>query len=515
MPSIDDFMPPAEPEEVAPRKGLPTLPGGFPPTEEQAVIAYAALESNDNLLIDALAGAAKTSTLVLIDLVLPKVPKLCLAFNTRIAKEMSERMSSITKCKTLNSVGHQAWANYLNKRFLQVDDKKTWRLVKEAIEATGNPEEKKFLYSRMSDLMRAVDYGKTAGWVPDGHFPIAKPLMDDMEFFASLEEEPTIAEKELIIDVSLASLHEAHEGLIDFSDQLLCPTVFPASFTQYPLTLVDEAQDMSALNHVMLRKIVGKKRVIAVGDPCQSIYGFRGAHQDSMDLLQQQFSMDRLVLSVSFRCPVEVVKAAQWRAPHMRWPEWAKPGKVSTLALWDVEDIPDFGVILCRNNAPLFSMAIKLLKAGRYPELVGNDLGKGLLKILRGLDKDLSLPQQQVIDTIMEWKEAKLKKARNKDRVHDQVECLLIFARQGKTLGDAIAYCEHILSVAGPIKLMTGHKSKGLEFDDVFILDQALLKDDQQDKNLRYVMQTRAKSTLTYITSEGFAEPATPEPTND
>ena len=34
-----------------------------------------------------------------------------------------------------------------------------------------------------------------------------------------------------------------------------------------------------------------------------------------------------------------------------------------------------------------------------------------------------------------------------------------------KTLGDAIAYLEHLLARDGRIHLMTGHKAKGLEFD--------------------------------------------------
>jgi ATP-dependent exoDNAse (exonuclease V) beta subunit len=53
--------------------------------------------------------------------------------------------------------------------------------------------------------------------------------------------------------------------------------------------------------------------------------------------------------------------------------------------------------------------------------------------------------------------------------------------------------------------MMTGHKSKGLEFHEVFILDRELIRmDRQQDQNLLYVMQTRSKERLTYITSDAF-----------
>jgi ATP-dependent exoDNAse (exonuclease V) beta subunit len=85
-----------------------------------------------------------------------------------------------------------------------------------------------------------------------------------------------------------------------------------------------------------------------------------------------------------------------------------------------------------------------------------------------------------------------------------------IFASAAQDLGGALAYAEHIFNSSGPVKLMTAHKSKGLEFDHVFILDRDLIRTDkhQQEKNLLYVAQSRAKRTLTYITTEGFEDEA-------
>ena len=50
-------------------------------TEEQEVIINAALNTRDNLMLNALAGAAKTSTLQFLAKYLPIQPILCLAFN--------------------------------------------------------------------------------------------------------------------------------------------------------------------------------------------------------------------------------------------------------------------------------------------------------------------------------------------------------------------------------------------------------------------------------------------------
>jgi ATP-dependent exoDNAse (exonuclease V) beta subunit len=80
-----------------------------------------------------------------------------------------------------------------------------------------------------------------------------------------------------------------------------------------------------------------------------------------------------------------------------------------------------------------------------------------------------------------------------------------LFIENETTLGLAIARAEQITKMTGPICLMTGHKSKGLEYDNVFFLDQSLINPDRggpQEDNLRYVICTRSKDTLTYVDSD-------------
>ena len=67
----------------------------FTPTQEQLDIIAAATDTSDNLIISALAGAAKTSTLELIANALPDVNIITLAFNKAIAEEMKSRLPSI------------------------------------------------------------------------------------------------------------------------------------------------------------------------------------------------------------------------------------------------------------------------------------------------------------------------------------------------------------------------------------------------------------------------------------
>ena len=470
------------------------------PTPEQQLIIDAATQTEDNLLVNALAGAAKTSTLVMLSEALkessPKLRILCLAFNKKIATEMQERLPSNCTAMTLNSLGHRVWGDVLGRR-LTIEAGKVGDIIKGIIDRMEDAGEKKEAWDAFSDLIKAVSFGKQCGYIPDGYGRKSKSLMSDDEFQDHYEFRMEDWEWAIVREASWTSLDMAWNGTLDYDDQILMPTLFPAIFPRYPLVLVDEAQDLSALNHATLRKLV-IKRLIAVGDPCQAIYGFRGAHEESMALLRETFDMKELTLSVSFRCPRKVVEHARWRAPRMQYPEWAIEGSISHLDDWTVEDLPPSAAIICRNNAPLFSLAIKLLQRGRYAQLVGNDIGKGLLRVMKKFGPN-SMTRQDLLQAIEDWAEEKKRKAKNKGSITDRAECMKIFAAQGKTLGDAVAYAEHIFASEGPIKLMTGHKSKGLEFDNVFILDRDLIGDEGQERNLRYVMITRTKQTLSYI----------------
>ncbi len=476
----------------------------FKPTEEQEAILAAARDTDDNLLISALAGAAKTSTLVLIAEELKKTQMLCLAFNKRIADEMQERLPGNCDAMTLNSLGHRAWADAIGRR-LVLDRKKNYNILTKHIGRLSK-DDKNEAWELFADTLRALGQGKSSGWVPDGKFPKNKRLMDDAEFFASLEDEPTALQESLLKKSMTDSIGYAFEGQIDFDDQILMPTVFSAVFPRYPLVLIDEAQDLSALNHAMLAKLA-RRRLIAVGDECQAIYGFRGAHEESMSLLSQRFDMKPFILSISFRCPKAVVEAARWRAPHMRYPDWAKDGAVVDLQSWVASELPQSAAIICRNNAPLFSMAIKLLKNNRYPKIVGGDIGKALTKVLKKLG-DNSTRREAALGALDLWVDDKLRTSRSPGKVHDQAACIRIFLEQADDIGGAIAYADHLFTMKGPIQLMTGHKAKGLEFDDVYFLDQDLVRNEGQDINLRYVIITRAMKTLTYIQSTLFVDEA-------
>jgi superfamily I DNA/RNA helicase len=79
-----------------------------------------------------------------------------------------------------------------------------------------------------------------------------------------------------------------------------------------------------------------------------------------------------------------------------------------------------------------------------------------------------------------------------------------VFARHGDSLVSAISWAESLFKQKGTIQLLTGHKSKGLEWDTVYHLDPQLIGGGPQEDNLRYVISTRSKQELYEIHSEAM-----------
>lgn len=100
---------------------------------------------------------------------------------------------------------------------------------------------------------------------------------------------------QLVMDFRSAKL--THD-IIDYSDQIrLAAQAAQASETmramlksQYHVVLLDEYQDTSLSQKVLLQQLFGEGHsVMAVGDPCQAIYGWRGAEITNMENFKTDF----------------------------------------------------------------------------------------------------------------------------------------------------------------------------------------------------------------------------------
>lgn len=456
------------------------------PTDEQVAILDAACNSNDNLMLNALAGCGKTSTLEMIERAIKTKPVLYLVFNTKNAKEAEKKMLSTTTVRTANSMGHRIWAKTLGKN-ITVDPKKCPDILREMIKSVKQREVVNQMWSAYWEVISGVAMAKAVGYIPDGKYTNTPRMIEREEFHRVLDEQPDDLVADLIDAVLGRSIQMAYDGFVDYNDQIYMPAVFGGIFPQFPLVMVDEYQDMNPCNHRLIERLTKKSRLIGVGDPNQSIYGFRGATQNGMQVSQQKYSMRPLDLSVSFRCPQAIVEAARWRVPHFKWSKAG--GHYEVLDQLSAEAIPDSATFLCRNNAPLFRLAMQLLSAGRSVSVAGSDIGPKLIGIMRKLGPE-DYSRQRVLAAIAEWEAERV--AKESKTAKDLADCMRVFAGHGSSLGQAIAYAEHLFKQDGTIRLSTGHKAKGLEWAQVFHLDPWLCREDEQDKNLRYVITTRS-----------------------
>lgn len=487
-------------------------------TDEQQSIVDLSKDTDDNILVNALAGTGKSTTLVLqmiacankIKRIASEATVLSLAFNTRITKDMETKLKEFhedygvpidhIEVRGLNSCGHRTWGTTVSRR-LVVDKKKTANILRQILKDELKGQDLRDAWDCYYEMCDAVAMAKHKGYVPTGKYEHARRLISKEDFYGSLDDKLSPFIQGIVDHALFESIKASYGGLIDFDDQIYMPTLFGGAFPRFPLVVADEFQDFNEVNHAMLEKLA-RDRLFAAGDRWQSIYAFRGAVIGGMDRVRAKFNMSERPLTNTFRCPEAVVNVARFRVPEYKS---RKPGgRYEVLGSLEPRSIPDNAAIICRNNAPLFRTALLLLRAGRSVSVAGSDIGYKLVRIMQKLGDD-DTPRDAVISAINDWTDAKLEKNKDMASIMDMAECMKVFAQQGKTLGQAIGWAESLFAQQGSLTLTTGHKAKGLEWDVVYHLDPFLIKQtDEQDLNLRYVITTRAKQELYEIKGENI-----------
>ncbi|WP_347756731.1 ATP-dependent DNA helicase [Agrococcus sp. ProA11] len=108
-------------------------------------------------------------------------------------------------------------------------------------------------------------------------------------------------------------------GVVQFSDQvrfaldalLAHDGAIEELRDRHRFVLLDEFQDTSVLQLELLGRIFRERPVMAVGDPNQAIYGFRGASAGTLALFQDHFGATaKATLSISWRNDAEILTLA-------------------------------------------------------------------------------------------------------------------------------------------------------------------------------------------------------------
>ena len=123
------------------------------------------------------------------------------------------------------------------------------------------------------------------------------------------------------------------EGIVDFADQMRFtlqlvrnnPDVVVQLRNQYKAVLLDEYQDTSVIQRLILTEIFGQAHpVTAVGDPLQAIYGWRGASVSNIDNFTQHFPRQygepskKYPLTANFRSGQKILNHANQVSKDLR-----------------------------------------------------------------------------------------------------------------------------------------------------------------------------------------------------
>jgi len=319
---------------------------------------WKAYESEGNCVILAGPGSGKTKTLtikmarMLAEDVRPPRGIACITYNNQCARELRRRLADLgvedgkrTAIGTLHSFCLQhivlPYARLAGiavpepLKVAVVDERdKCWAAAVEAIKGVDEPPR--------NWIFRCDVYRRT-------HLDRDKP-----EWYGDYED--------------VAKIIEAYEnalladGLMDFDAMVLTGLrlveqhewVRKALRARFPILVVDEYQDLGHALHriVLCLCFQANVRLVAVGDPDQSIYGFTGAEPALLQDLAKRDGIEPVELQLNYRCGPTIIQASEAALGEARGFE-SGSDEVGTLDIHSrPQGLQDQAVFICDSIIP-------------------------------------------------------------------------------------------------------------------------------------------------------------------
>ena len=490
---------------------------------------------HNNMAIEALAGSGKTSTALMLT-ELTKTSDVYVAFNKSIQMEMKEKLKNPkTKCYTMHGLALSVMRYNLEqaKKEPELNNFKIHKIIDELFEdeykndkKLNTVEYKDYLKDNYITLYNIIRLKNIEVLNIDN----IEWICDELGVFQSTSEFVAHTSNQMldwiekIDNLSLKAFEE--NNTIDFTDMLyITLKKLQNGDWNIPYWLLftniyyDEFQDASLLHQKLIRYFKRSNgRFILIYDKNQAIYGFAGADCRATDNVDRMFfPVEHFKLPINYRCGSDILKYVnrQFNVGILPKPN-ANIGdviRINESALKNKIKPNDF--IIGRKNQQLISTALDLVKSGIRIHLSDREIVIKIVKTIKNTKQntvsELLGYCKNFLQKYTELNESERKKFNREDI--DLIIVLIKHFQDDHQLSGAhkinyfISYIENMINVDNPdgcVRIMSIHKSKGLESDNVFVLNEGRVFTElgrskdmiQQEKNLSYVALTRAKENL-------------------
>lgn len=502
------------------------------PTEQQRAIIEAVKQGHD-VVVEALAGTGKSTTLRLIAEAMPEKQFRYVVFNKSQQKEAKRKMPKNVENRTGNSLAwefvdsvykkynlslpkryNSADGSYLstNKEIAthfkiesyevekEVKSKKETFTIKEILtpaKAVGHLRKAIAKFCNSTDAELSINH-----FNPEYSYP-ASAVADARTIWADISDlyGRTKIKHEHIVKLWAKSPRDLSISLKN-------------SEVKYDILMIDEAQDTNPVFGGVYAQQNHMQRIY-VGDQNQAIYGFRGAE----DELQKVDISTRLPLNESWRFGANIAGPANLFLKKLNYPleVCGMRNELGIIIPTGTMENPD--AVLCRTNAGVLKAIFERLDSG-YLVSVEDKFKDSLISLLDSLAWFSGYLQEQpkIHEDLENYSSMEEIKAAidNFEETQKIKELVSLFQERGyKELRNKLSLLDG-RNRKGAVEIITAHRSKGSEWDRVQIYTDfwgyredeetgQMIPPKDEEFRLAYVAVTRAKleldlGSLSYIT---------------
>ncbi|KRW83718.1 UvrD-helicase domain-containing protein [Marinobacter sp. P4B1] len=455
-------------------------------TEEQIEFIYA---REPKILVRAFAGSGKTFSASAFSKARPASRILYLVFNNAAQRDAKHRFPSNVQPRTINSLAYSAFGRIYRDKHA---DNLTAQDVRAAVDPVGEMNYRSLMV--IAETVRQFMISRDEGIRPV-HAEAAIPEDSDVD----PDHLAKIATRlwDAMIDPAQTRVRATHDTYLK-----LFQLQRPDFSRQFDILIVDEAQDVNPVTQAIIDD--QQLPVVLIGDPHQSIYGFRGA----VNAIEGFAYEAEYPLTYSFRFGFECATLANMLLQkHTTEEEMLIGAGPDTKILYDTP-LTGPHMRIHRTVAETLKSAADAVRKGQKIAWAGNIHGYGLDKAM-DLFHLYSGDRRSIRDfrLIKEFPSYdRYKEAASDSKNAEMMRLTRIVEEYGADMPSLVDAMRTNTTHANQADLIltTAHKSKGLQAPNVELandfpdLDDKRLEGDKkrEEVNLLYVAMTRAQTTL-------------------